>query len=358
MPLMRNRSAVAGIFMMLTAALAGCAGWHGHPARDDGTAMASENSAARITGEWSESVIVFGGRERAYRVYRPEGLAPGARVVVLLHGGSQSMRRIFAPGAGAWLAWPALADREKFLLVVPNGLSLVNGSGIANAQQWNDLRRTGPASKWNADDTGFIVAALDMVKAKYGYDATRVYATRASNGGMMTMRLLLDRPDRFAAGAAFVATLPEDLSLAPEHPAGRPLMIVDSTDDPLVPWAGGVIPGDITPMLGAEATARRWAQYAGADSARAKTESAPGVTPGGGYTVTRTVYPPINDNGAPVELWKVAGAGHFMPTRDHPANPGEPAVARFGRECRSFESAEIAWRFFMGTENGRNAPGR
>ncbi len=345
---MRKRTVALGLFMSLSASLAACA------ESTPNEAAVSGKHAARATGEWSEGTLAFGGRERAYRTYRPAGLAPGARVVVLLHGGSQSMSRISEPNAGAWLAWPALAAREKFLLVAPNGLSVVNGSGLENMQQWNDLRRTGPASKWKADDTGFIVAVLDAVKAKYGYDASRVYATGASNGGMMAMRLLLDRPDRFAAGAAFVATLPEDLSLAPARPAGRPLLLADMTDDPIVPWGGGIIPGDVTPMLGAEATARRWAQFAGADAARAKTETPAGIAPGDGFTVTRTVYPPGTDAASRVELWKITGAGHYMPTRDYPAAPGELAVARFGRECRSFESAEVAWRFFLDTEHEGN----
>jgi polyhydroxybutyrate depolymerase len=348
---MRKRAAVIGIFITLSVIVAGCAG----------TPKESASAANRTVappGEWSENTLSCGGRERAYRVYRPAGYMPGGRAVVLLHGGSQSMTGIFAPGAGAWLTWREIADREKFLLITPNGLNIVNGSGLGNTQQWNDLRRTGPASKWKGDDTGFIVAALDVVKAKYGYDASRVYVTGASNGGMMAMRLLLDRPDRFAAGAAFVATLPEDLSLAPARPAGRPLLLVNTTDDPMVPWTGGIIPGDVTPMLGAEATARRWAEFAGADRAGAKTDVPPSVTTGDDFPITRTVYPPGGDSGARVEFWKVAGAGHFMPTVRHSASPSELAVARFGRECRSFESAEVAWRFFTDTETDRRDTGR
>lgn len=348
MPTMRKRTVALVTFMTLCAALTGCVeSSHG-----------DAGAVARLTGEWSESIILFDGRERAYRVYRPSGATAAGPVVVLLHGGSQSMTRIFSPNAGAWLAWPELADREKFLLVVPNGLNLVNGSGLGNLQQWNDFRRTGPASKWKGDDTGFIVAALDAVKAKFGYDSSRVYATGASNGGMMAMRLLLDRPDRFAAGAAFIATLPEDLSLVPARPTGRPLLLVNTTDDPMVSWAGGIIPNDITPMLGAEATARRWARFSGADTTGTKTEIPAEVADRDGFTVTRTVYTAIGGTGARVELWKVAGAGHFMPTVRHPAAPDGLTTDHFGRECRSFESAEVAWRFFTDTENDRRHAGR
>jgi poly(3-hydroxybutyrate) depolymerase len=106
-------------------------------------------------------------------------------------------------------------------------------------------------------------------------------------------------------------------------------------------------------MRSVEATARFWSGLAPGEAARLSGDTPPGVRDGEGFTVTRTRYLPAPGAGAPVELWKVGGAGHFMPTRDYPAAPGSLAVARFGRECRAFESAEVAWRFFLGKEKPR-----
>lgn len=51
-------------------------------------------------GAWTESSILIGGLRRWYRIYRPAHLPKGAATVVLLHGGTQSMRKIFNSRAG------------------------------------------------------------------------------------------------------------------------------------------------------------------------------------------------------------------------------------------------------------------
>jgi poly(3-hydroxybutyrate) depolymerase len=49
---------------------------------------------------WHELNLQHDGLKRWFRVYHPPDLPPGAAVVVLLHGGGQSMRRIFRPRSG------------------------------------------------------------------------------------------------------------------------------------------------------------------------------------------------------------------------------------------------------------------
>src|SRR5947207_2962337 len=81
----------------------------------------------------------------------------------------------------------------------------------------------------------------DKIIAELGIDSARVFATGISRGGSMALRLALEAPTRFRAVAAVSENVP-----APENfkckPAGRgtsSVMIMNGTEDPLVPFDGG-----------------------------------------------------------------------------------------------------------------------
>src|SRR5271156_5200830 len=69
---------------------------------------------------WKEFSINSGGMTRWFRVYIPASFSEGAPAVFVLHGGTQSMRKIFNDHVGGTNAWIPIADREGILLVVPN----------------------------------------------------------------------------------------------------------------------------------------------------------------------------------------------------------------------------------------------
>ena len=92
---------------------------------------------------WQESSLRVGELTRWYRVYVPRSLPEKAPVVLLLHGGCQSMRRIFSSGAVATKEWADLAETERFLLVVPNGTNPTTGDTRGDRQGWNDGRISG-----------------------------------------------------------------------------------------------------------------------------------------------------------------------------------------------------------------------
>jgi len=117
------------------------------------------------------------------------------------------MRSIFRPNAGSTKEWMGLAKQEGCILLVPNGTNPETGDAYGDDQNWNDHRRDSAAGQTTADDAGFILALLDQITVQYPVDPEQIYVTGASNGGLMTYRLLIEAPDRFAAGAAFIANL-------------------------------------------------------------------------------------------------------------------------------------------------------
>ena len=77
--------------------------------------------------------------------------------------------------------------------------------------------------------------------AEYNIDKDRVYVTGASNGAMMSLRLGCELAHKITAIAPVIGSMPENLvaQCAPARP--MPLMMINGTDDPLVPWEGGYV---------------------------------------------------------------------------------------------------------------------
>ena len=70
-------------------------------------------------------------------------------------------------------------------------------------------------------------------------DPKRIYVTGLSNGGAMTMTMICARADLFAAAASVIFNLTDDMATAC-HPAKPvPMLMINGTADPLIPYQGG-----------------------------------------------------------------------------------------------------------------------
>jgi polyhydroxybutyrate depolymerase len=304
-----------------------------------------ENKATRsqVPG-WHEGNIAHDRRIRYFNYYLPRDLPKNAPAVVLLHGGTQSMRKIFGRHAGATREWLDIAEEEHFLLLVPNGTNPETGDTRGDKQNWNDCRKPGPGvtAISTADDVGFIASLIDWAGSKFNIDKTRVYVTGASNGGLMAYRLAVELGDRVAAIAAFVANLPADNQC---RSASRPVpvMIVNGTEDPLMPWAGGTIPGRRGRVLSAEETLNYWLQVNRSDTENVEMSQISDRNPHDRSRVTRVRYRPL-PGGADVLFYKIDGGGHTVPSIEHAV----PAWARrllVGTQNRDVEGAREAFSF-------------
>ncbi len=170
--------------------------------------------------------LASGGRQRTAKVYVPS-IPAGAPVPLLmvLHGaGSDSAR--FEAKTG----YDELADREKFIVVYPDGV-LAGGS---MSRTWNAGRCCPPASTSGVDDVSFLLAVLDRLEATYRVDARRVYAVGHSNGAMMAQRLGCEVATRFAAVASVAGAL-EIPACMPQLPVA--MLEIHGRADPAVPMA-------------------------------------------------------------------------------------------------------------------------
>jgi polyhydroxybutyrate depolymerase len=168
-----------------------------------------------------------------------------------------------------------------------------------------------------------------------------VFVTGPSNGGLMTNRVGLQLSGKVAAIAPVIGGLATPLAsmFAPAQPVS--VLMIQSTQDPWVPYAGGAVRimggeerGTILP---AEETLSLWVKADGCGAPH--TDTLPDEKQDG-CRVTRTTYAPGRD-GAEVVFLKVEGAGHTWPggTQFLPEK-------LIGRTCQDFAATPYIWHFF------------
>ncbi len=186
----------------------------------------------QLSGTLRKVSITVGGLVRTYRVYVPKGLAKGAPLVVAMHGsGENGAQMRIETGYG----FDRAADAHGFAVVYPDGYE----------GYWNGCNIVGDydANRLNIDDVGFLAAVADRIAADIGIDRTRVFATGISRGGAMALRLALEAPSRFRAVAVVSDSVPApgNFKCKPQGSGTSSVMIMNGTDDPIVPFEGGEV---------------------------------------------------------------------------------------------------------------------
>ena len=278
--------------------------------------------------------------------YTPDGLPPGAPLVVALHGCGQEASA-YAEGAG----WLTLADRLGFAVIAPRQTAANNPNRCFN---WfipqHTQRGTGEAAS--------IAAMVTFMLATDGLDPGRVFITGLSAGGAMTLAMLATYPDLFAGGAVFGA-LPygvahdvvqamramhqgsrssgDQLGRLVRNPPGQAL-------PPLTIWHGGadavVAPGN------AEAIAAQWALAQGLAQAPDETEAGRGRS--------RRVWRRPESGDVAVELNIIDALGHGVPLATR-GPEGLGRTAPFMLEAGISSSREVAR--FWGLDPSREPSG-
>ncbi len=285
-----------------------------------------------LDGRLAEHALVVGGVERHFAVYRPAGVAASPAAVLVLHGSrgdGRRMRRATSYG------FDLLADRFGFIVIYPDSY----------ATQWNDCRAAGdvPARRLGIDDVSFLRDLVAVAVDTYGVDRRSVFAAGLSNGGQMGYRLALEAPDLIRGVAAIAASLPTpDNSVCRGTGAGVPVMVINGTEDPVNPFAGGKVTivgpfGNRGEVLSARDTANRWASLAGYVDPPFF-HYYPDTNPDDGSVVSRTVW--ADGLHPEVALIAVEGGGHTIP------GPGLHFPRLLGAVNGDFPAVDEIWRFF------------
>lgn len=204
-----------------------------------------------VAGSYVErQLLVPGQGVRRYAVYLPAGT--GVRPLIMaMHGGGGTAR------IQASTTLLARLGAQQGVLI-----AFIEGSGAI--QTFNAGNCCGSAQTQNVDDIAFVAAVLADVVATYSVDASRVYATGFSNGGMMSHRIACALADRFTGIAAVGGASGQRDAVGNTYYAcnpARPIRILHlhATNDRNYPYAGGVGDGlSNTNFYSIDATIADW----------------------------------------------------------------------------------------------------
>jgi polyhydroxybutyrate depolymerase len=252
--------------------------------------------------------LMSGGQRRWYLREVPpahDGHDP-VPVVVDLHGYGEG-----AEGHAQSTQLGEFGAVEGFVTVTPQGQGQM--------EAWD----TAPGSA----DVTFVEDLLDQVEGALCIDTVRVFVTGSSNGAMLASTLACVASDRIAAVAAVAGvTVVEDCE--PERPV--PIVAVHGTDDPMIPYGGGLNPAIARlPLPGSSRTIgdlrvdrdlsipdvmRWWAEREGCATHPARDRVS-----------SDTVLLRYSCPGwTAVDLFRIDGGGHTWPGRDVGPSPTAP----------------------------------
>lgn len=284
----------------------------------------------QLSGTHIKASLAVGGLMRSYRTYVPKGLPKGAPLVVVMHGSGEGPQGI---RTGTGYAFERLADQHGFAVAYPKSY----------ASDWNDCSRIGDKELEGviADDAAYLAAMVDKLVGELNLDPTRVFATGVSNGGSMAMRLALEQPGRYRAVAAVVANVPAPQNFQCKLAAqATSVMIMNGTEDPLVPYGGGEInllglfyQGG--PIISSRASAQyfaAWARLSGPPQTSEKTVA-------GLVRIEQNRWSVVGAK-AEVELVTIHGGGHGLP------QPYARRPRLLGPSPMEPDGAAMIWAFF------------
>ncbi len=207
-------------------------------------------------------------------------------------------------GSGADFTIGTFVDDREILYVAPTGT--IDPSGAAF---WNATPGCCDFFGSNIDDSSYLAALIDEVKATLNVDPTRVHVFGYSNGGFMAHVLACDHADVIASLASVAGAAYNNPANCDASESVHALQI-HGTNDTVISYTGGSTPGGNYPS--AAKTVEQWIGVSACN---------PVGTPGApidlvfdipGAETTVMSWTTDCTTGGSAEFWTVNGGGHFL----------------------------------------------
>ena len=285
-----------------------------------------------VEGENLNLSLRHDGQKRSYLLHVPQNVYPGERtpLIVVLHNRGGTAKRMMRITEGQF---NLKADREGYLVVYPEAID----------RQWNlGWHTQGASNRKGIDDVGFVETLISTLQSSYQIDTERIFIVGMSHGGMMAFRLACAMPGTFRAIATVTATLPENMLPMCAENQGTSLLMINGTDDPIVPYEGGAMEMGrrITAnVLSTEETVAHWLETSNCPS-HAEKDVLPDINNKDGTTVNRYSYTGCSSD-VRVRLYEIEGGGHTWP-----GGKQQRRESRIGRASKEIDACEQIWSFF------------
>ncbi len=273
--------------------------------------------------------LQYEGERRMFLSYAPkaaEQFSDLRPLILVLHGGGGTARQI---SRGTLRKFDQLADEHGFFVVYPNAIEKMWDTGGGRISEALSPRR---------NDLGFLEHVIDRMATQYPIDKSRVFATGISRGGHASF-MLACRSEKVRAIAPVAMNLPKHLTADCQRTRPRGLLLINGTEDPLVPYSGGQIRVFGKPRDNVESAEQTLSVFSrrngcGKVSERRRIDK---VNDG-----TMINYRAWACSKAPVSNYKVVGGGHTWPS--------EKSVLPkriVGRVSRDIVATDHIVRFFL-----------
>jgi polyhydroxybutyrate depolymerase len=288
-------------------------------------------SSSLDTSSWQpgslERTLKVNGDNRSYRLHIPNKYYNGKPMplVIALHGAFSSASEMEHSSG-----FSALADKEGFIVVYPNGIGL-----LGFLRHWNAGFCCGRAMKAEWNDTGFLIQLIDILSEHLVVDRQRIYMAGMSNGGMLAHRFAVEHPDRIAAVVIVAAAVGArwgaqgEMQTLPHPLLPVPALIIHAKDDPVIPFEGGRGKREDVEYLGPKDAAIFWRKANQCDDLPKETR-----VPGGVLTQWEAACVDRSE----VALLAIDKGGHVWPG-------GQSDLPPDLQTENGVNGAETAWRF-------------
>ena len=180
------------------------------------------------------SIFKHSGKDRIYNYYIPKNFNKNSPAIFVFHawGGTSLGTMNFMNDVHNF---HELADKFGYLLVYPEGLPnevdhlLYNTNPKDNGNWWC----TDPSGEiCSNDDVGFSKELAKYFIKKYDLDASKIYATGYSNGGVATWAVNQKANEIFKGAAAFGAINTSSMGIGFPSKNAFPILMFDGLLDP------------------------------------------------------------------------------------------------------------------------------
>jgi polyhydroxybutyrate depolymerase len=252
--------------------------------------------------------------------------------MVLEGGGSEGAPELIASNH-----FDEVGDTAQYISVFPSGYY----------SNWADGRGVTESDTARIDDVGFLNALVDTISANYSIHANRVFVCGASNGGMMTQRLAIETPEKYAGFASIISSLPDSLAKKYIYRKKINMLLMNGTSDLLVPYIGGEL-NPITDggsVVGTDSTINFWLVNNQCNNTALSITELQDINLLDNSTVSFVQYDTCNHTN--VALYRINGGGHSIPGRENMQNP-TPII---GYTNQDIDAAVEIWKFFKNKTN-------
>lgn len=264
------------------------------------------------------------------RTYDLANASPGAKkpLVIVLHGGGGSSTQV-----ANYTGWGELAAKKGFTVAFPNAVDgdwLIEPSALTNPNSNRDVR--------------FLNKLVAELVGNGTADATKVFITGLSRGGMMTSVMACVKAELFAGAAPVISSAGQAFLDACRYVKPFPLLVMNGTEDPRIPYTGGAGRGPTSQsdLMSVPKFVEFWIGRNGCQPLPRRGQELPDLDPADKSTVTALAAD--CPRGRSVELWRVNGGGHQQPRR--PAPSRNPTEATMGPQNHDIDGATVIWAFF------------